>query len=128
MANIIIFTSIEGIAQSFHDVYPDFTLQEVKDEALSSDGGIVRFDPSALRRESVAILKGAQILISEPAIVAKLLEHDASALSSLRWCQSTHAGVNPIFDSGIALPLSFELTRFAGCFGPPIARLKRCIL
>jgi phosphoglycerate dehydrogenase-like enzyme len=121
MANIIIFTSIEGIAQSFHDVYPDFPLQEVKDEALSSDGGIVRFDPSALRRESVAILKGAQILISEPAIVAKLLEHDASALSSLRWCQSTHAGVNPIFDSGIALPLSFDLTRFAGCFGPPIA-------
>ena len=121
---IVIFSSIQGIAQSLHDDHPDLPLQEVKDEALGSHGGTVRFDPSSLRQESIAILKGAQILISEPAIVARLLEHDAYALPSLRWCQSTHAGVDPIFESSIAAlppPPSFRLTRFAGCFGPPIA-------
>lgn len=57
--------------------------------------------------------------------MAQLLEQDASALSSLRWCQSTYAGVDPIFNSSPSLtstfPLSWKLTRFAGCFGPPIA-------
>ena len=72
---IVIFSSIQGIAQSLHDDHPDLPLREVKDEALGSHGGTVRFDPSSLRQESIAILKGAQILISEPAIIDRLLEH-----------------------------------------------------
>lgn len=39
----------------------------------------------------------------------------------LQWCQSTFAGVDPLFQAGLKLPLSFRLTRFAGIFGPPIA-------
>ena len=88
---IVIFTSIQGIAQSLHDDHPDLPFQEVKDEALVSHGGTVRFDPSSLRQESIAILKGAQILISEPAIVARLIEHDAYALPSLRYMVPKHA-------------------------------------
>uniref|UniRef100_A0A7S0ACQ9 D-isomer specific 2-hydroxyacid dehydrogenase NAD-binding domain-containing protein n=1 Tax=Minutocellus polymorphus TaxID=265543 RepID=A0A7S0ACQ9_9STRA len=69
----------------------------------------------------MAALREAQILISEPAVIASLLRHDASALENLKWCQSSFAGVDPLFRAGLELPLSFQLTRFAGCFGPPIA-------
>ena len=123
---IVIFTSIDGIAQYLYDADPTLPIKEVKDDALSGYGGTVEFDPSSLNPETVDKLKQAVILISEPSVVAQLLEHDANALSSLRWCQSTYAGVDPIFNfffpsRSISFPLSWTLTRFAGCFGPPIA-------
>ena len=118
---IVIFTSIDGIAQHLYDADPTLPIKEVNDDALSGYGGTVEFDPSSLNPETVDTLKQAVILISEPSVVAQLLEHDANALSSLQWCQSTYAGVDPIFNSSISFPLSWKLTRFAGCFGPPIS-------
>jgi len=123
MANqvVTIFTSIEGIAESLQDADPNLPLHVIEDDALAGYGGTLFFDPSLLRAETKEALKQAKILISEPAVVATLLEHDASALPSLRWCQSTYAGVDPIFNSSLTFPLPWTLTRFAGCFGPPIA-------
>ena len=118
MASITIFSSIASIAQSLD---PNLPLQVLQDPALSGFGGTVHFDPSALKKVTVDALKNAEILISEPAVIAQLLEYDANALTSLRWCQSTYAGVDPIFKASLSFPLSWKLTRFAGCFGPPIA-------
>ncbi|KAL7535583.1 hypothetical protein ACHAXR_006590 [Thalassiosira sp. AJA248-18] len=120
---VTVFTSIDGIDQALHDADPHLPLKVMKDDALTGYGGTIHFDPSSLRAETLDSLHQATVLIAEPAVIAKLLEHDASALSSLRWCQSTYAGVDPIFNSNIAalLPLPWKLTRFAGCFGPPIA-------
>eukprot|EP00579_Thalassiosira_antarctica_P009167 CAMPEP_0201902882 /NCGR_PEP_ID=MMETSP0902-20130614/55184_1 /ASSEMBLY_ACC=CAM_ASM_000551 /TAXON_ID=420261 /ORGANISM="Thalassiosira antarctica, Strain CCMP982" /LENGTH=397 /DNA_ID=CAMNT_0048436899 /DNA_START=41 /DNA_END=1231 /DNA_ORIENTATION=+ len=121
---VTIFTSIQGIAQSLHDADPSLPVEVIQDDALNGYGGTIHFDPPSLRPETKLALKNAKILISEPAVVTQLLEHDASALSSLRWCQSTYAGVDPIFNSSsltYTFPLSWKLTRFAGCFGPPIA-------
>lgn len=118
---VTIFTSIGGIAQSLHDADPNLPIEVVEDDALNGYGGTIHFDPLSLRYETKLALKQAKILISEPAVVAQLLEHDESALTSLRWCQSTYAGVDPIFNSSLTFPLSWKLTRFAGCFGPPIA-------
>eukprot|EP00579_Thalassiosira_antarctica_P012523 CAMPEP_0201922058 /NCGR_PEP_ID=MMETSP0903-20130614/10210_1 /ASSEMBLY_ACC=CAM_ASM_000552 /TAXON_ID=420261 /ORGANISM="Thalassiosira antarctica, Strain CCMP982" /LENGTH=346 /DNA_ID=CAMNT_0048459131 /DNA_START=79 /DNA_END=1116 /DNA_ORIENTATION=- len=121
---VTIFTSIQGIAQSLHDADPSLPVEVIQDDALNGYGGTIHFDPPSLRPETKLALKNAQILISEPAVVAQLLEHDASALSSLRWCQSTYAGVEAIFNNSSltnTFLLSWKLTRFAGCFGPPIA-------
>jgi len=118
---VTIFTSIQGVSQSLHDAAPNLLTQVVQDDALSGFGGTIHFDPPLLRPETKLALKRAEILISEPAVVARLLEHDASALSSLRWCASTYAGVDPIFNTNLTFPMSWKLTRFAGCFGPPIS-------
>ena len=118
---VTIFSSIEGIAKTLHDADPSLLMEVVEDQALGGYGGTVTFDPSSLQPESKLAIKRATILISEPAVIAKLLEHDPSALSSLQWCQSTYAGVDPIFKSNLTFPLHWKLTRFAGCFGPPIA-------
>ena len=78
---IVIFTSIfNGIAQHLYDADPTLPIKEVNDDALSGYGGTVEFDPSSLNPETVDTLKQAVILISEPAVVAQLLEHDANAL------------------------------------------------
>ncbi|EJK52644.1 hypothetical protein THAOC_28069 [Thalassiosira oceanica] len=87
----------------------------------TATAGPSSFDPSRLQEDTKASLAAAEILITEPFVIAKLLEHDPSGLSSLRWCQSTYAGVDPIFNARISLPRDWILTRFAGCFGPPIA-------
>ena len=118
---VTIFSSIEGISQTLTDADPALRLEVLEDDALSGYGGTVDFDPSLLQEETMQALKRAVILISEPAVLAKLLEHDSSALSSLQWCQSTYAGVDPLFKANLAFPLQWKLTRFAGCFGPPIA-------
>ena len=125
---ITIFTSIPGIAESLLKVNSNLPLRVLEDSrALYGYGGTVHFDPSKLQDVTIQSLKEAEILISEPAIIAKLLEYDQSALSSLQWCQSTYAGVDPIFNStAFSYNLkterpSWKLTRFAGCFGPPIA-------
>lgn len=147
---ITVFSSIQGIAQSLHEADPTLPLQIIQDEqALGGYGGTVEFNPTALSTESKSILKHATILISEPAVIASLLDYDEDALSSLRWCQSTYAGVDPLFSSAYfqkrqqqyqkqqkkqqqssSQPhnnsnnnniISWKLTRFAGCFGPPIS-------
>lgn len=122
---VTIFTSIGGVAQSLRDAAPDVPLEVVEDDALVAFGGTVQFDPPSLRDDTRAALKRAEVLVSEPEVVARLLAHDASALPSLRWCQSTYAGVNPLFGPSVtgatAFPPKWRLTRFAGCFGPPIA-------
>jgi len=89
---------------------------------LSGYGGTVEFYPTKLENDTLIKLKQAEILISEPFVVAKLLEFDKDSLASLDWGFSTYAGVDPIFKSTkISFPLHFKLTRFAGCFGPPIS-------
>lgn len=118
---VTIFSSIEGIARTLRDADPTLPLEVLTDAALSGYGGTIDFNPSSLREETKLALKKAEVLISEPAVVAELLEHDGAALSNLKWCQSTYAGVDPIFKSNLSFPLTFKLTRFAGCFGPPIA-------
>ena len=118
---ITIFTSIPNVATSLHDADPTLPIVNITDDALGGYGGTVDFDPSSLDPGTFTTLAKAEILISEPAVIAALLEYDANALSSLKWCQSTYAGVDPIFNSRLTFPLSWKLTRFAGCFGPPIA-------
>ena len=123
---VTVFSSIQGTAQSLRDADPNLPLQVVQDPALSGFGGTVEFNPSALSAETKSILQKAEILISEPAVVAALLDYDKFALSSLKWCQSTYAGVDPLFNSSFFSSISptnipWKLTRFAGCFGPPIA-------
>ena len=98
---IVIFTSIDGIAQHLYDADPTLPIKELNDDALSGYGGTVEFDPSSLNPETVATLKQAVILISEPSVVAQLLEHDANALSSLQWCQSTYADMQVLIQSSI---------------------------
>ena len=120
-APITIFTSIRSVAESLHDVAPHLVTHVLEDDALRGRGGTVHFDPSALRPATKLALRHAEILVAEPSVVARLLAHDASALPSLRWCFSTYAGVDPLFRAGLTLPLPWRLTRFAGCFGPPIA-------
>jgi phosphoglycerate dehydrogenase-like enzyme len=123
---VTVFSSIPGIAQSLRDADPNLPLQIVQDEAaLCGYGGTVEFNPSALSNETKSILQQAEILISEPAVVSSLLDYDRFALSSLKWCQSTYAGVDPLFKSSFfsssQSTIPWKLTRFAGCFGPPIA-------
>lgn len=118
---VTLFTSIPGdIADSLRVACPDLPLQVVEDAALGGYGGTVDFDPTFLHPDTISVLKKAEILISEPAVVASLLQHDETSLSSLKWCQSTYAGVDPLFKSGVSEG-GWKLTRFAGCFGPPIA-------
>lgn len=118
---VTIFSSIEGIAQTLRVADPTLKIEVITDEALTGYGGTINFIPSSLRDETKLALKRAKILISEPAVIAQLLHHDPTALASLQWCQSTYAGVDPMFKSNLTLPLPWKLTRFAGCFGPPIA-------
>lgn len=122
---VTVFSSIQGIAKSLRDADPNLPLQVVEDENLCGYGGTVEFNPSALSADTKSILQQAEILISEPAVVAALLDYDRLALSSLKWCQSTYAGVDPLFNSSFfsssSTKIPWKLTRFAGCFGPPIA-------
>ena len=119
---VTIFSSVTGVAESLSSACADIPLRVLKDEALSGYGGTVEFDPKRLSTETASALKEAEILIAEPAVIASLLKHDETSLQSLQWCQSTYAGVDPLFRAAIsASALKFQLTRFAGCFGPPIA-------
>jgi phosphoglycerate dehydrogenase-like enzyme len=118
---VTIFSSIKGIAQRMHDADPTLQIEVIEDQALEGCGGTIRFDPSSLGDVAKLKLKRAKILIAEPAVITRLLECDPDALPILEWCQSTFAGVDPIFKSTLTFPLPWKLTRFAGCFGPPIA-------
>jgi len=100
----------------------------VDDQALGGYGATIEFDVTRLQESSLSKLRQAEILITEPAVLAQLLASSPSLaqkeilLPNLKWCQSTYAGVDPMFKTeGLTLPLPFTLTRFAGVFGPPIA-------
>ena len=137
-STVTVFSSIPSVAESLLALSNrlDIPFQIINDEALGGYGGTVEFQPSQLMPETRVALLQARILLSEPAVVASLLRYDGNCLSNLEWCQSTYAGVDPLFAteedetggplaSSIAqrrLPRpSWILTRFAGCFGPPIA-------
>ena len=89
---IVIFSSISNVAQSLRDADSSLPLIEINDQALSGYGGTVNFDPSSLSDRTISTLKDAVILISEPFVIAQLLEYNENALSSLNWCMSTYAG------------------------------------
>jgi phosphoglycerate dehydrogenase-like enzyme len=114
---VTVFTSIPNIdGVLLRVVSSTLKLNIVKDPTLDCS-----FDPSSLLDSTRDALSRAEILITEPAILAKLLQDDPGCLPRLEWCQSTFAGVDPLFRANLKLPLSFRLTRFAGVFGPPIA-------
>ena len=123
------FSSIPGVAEGLGHL-PDVALDVITDPALGGYGGTVTFAADALAPATLARLAEAEVLIAEPAVVASLLRHDGACLRGLRWCQSTYAGVDALFATGASGTVpprqprrrpSWVLTRFAGCFGPPIA-------
>lgn len=117
---ITVFSSISNIAPVLRAA--DLPLVEIVDEeALSGYGGTVEFDVSKLQESTKTQLREAEILITEPSALVDMLSFDESLLPNLKWCQSTYAGVDPLFKANLQFPLPFTLTRFAGVFGPPIA-------
>jgi phosphoglycerate dehydrogenase-like enzyme len=139
LPRVTLFSSISQIESALRDAAPDLLLDIVDDPAaLSGYGGTVHFNREAMADQTREILAKTEILITEPAVLAAILETDPAAkntLPSLKWCQSTYAGVDPIFrvvhkfrDDEInqkksvqEMHPSFTLTRFAGKFGPPMA-------
>ena len=120
--SVTVFSSIPEVAESLLSSCRDFSLDIIKDDALSGYGGTVDFRPENLTARTFESLEKAVVLVSEPAVVASLLGYDANCLPNLKWCQSTYAGVDPLFARKIATTAKpWILTRFAGVFGPPIA-------
>ena len=99
------------------------SLDIIRDDCLTGYGATIEFEPQNISASTLESLRKAEILISEPALVASLLKHDAGCFESLKWCQSTYAGVDPLFTDPevVAVAKPWVLTRFAGAFGPPIA-------
>ena len=136
---VTVFSSIPSVAESLIALSDRLNIpfQIINDKALRGCGGMVEFQPSQLMPETRVALSQAQILLSEPAVVASLLRYDGNCLPNLEWCQSTYAGVDPLFavadedeKGGPSAPStaqrrltppSWILTRFAGFLGPPIA-------
>ena len=121
--NVVIFSTINQIATSLRKKAPNISIHEIRDDALLPLSGDFKiFEPRNIQASTFQQLKDAQILITEPVLLAKILEYNSDALPNLKWCQSTFAGVDTIFDTpGLIYPLHFTLTRFAGTFGRPIA-------
>ncbi len=109
---VTLFSSIRSIAPALRQT--TLPLEVIDDPALSNST-TTPLDVSNLQSSSKAQLARAQILITEPALLAQLYQH--SLIPKLKWCQSTYAGVDPL----VGLSLPFVVTRFAGVFGPPIA-------
>ena len=120
---LAVFSSIPDIASTLQKAAPTLDLEVIEDEdALGGYGGTVTFDPTKMSASTRERLSQVKALITEPAVLAQIIKDNPQALPSLEWCQSTYAGVDPLFDTvGLELPLPFTLTRFAGKFGPPIA-------
>lgn len=97
--------------------YKNLKFNVIVDPALSCG---VALDPSQLQPTTLESLQQAEILVSEPALVASLLGYNPNALPNLKWCQSTYAGVDLLF-LGQNKIYKWKLTRFAGKFGPPMA-------
>eukprot|EP00977_Amphora_coffeiformis_P016690 scaffold5237_cov179-Amphora_coffeaeformis.AAC.3 len=132
---VTLFTSITSIAETLQKAAPWLPLDCVHDpEALSGYGGTVNFQADMLSNESRRIFQNTEVLITEPAVLAAILQKETNmakleTFPLLQWCQSTYAGVDPLFrlldemkaSTGTITNPSFTLTRFAGKFGPPIA-------
>ena len=173
---ITIFSSIDNIGKALREcqeqqqkekdgesctrsIVANVAIIEIVDtDALNGYGATVIFEPTKMTIETIEKLNNAEILITEPFVLAKLLKYikqqqqqkengDTAILnlSNLRWCQSTYAGVDPLFaptttnvnnddkekekdnnqndyTTSTTIPNpSFILTRFAGVFGRPIA-------
>lgn len=118
---VAVFTSIAEVVPSLQKAAPHLLLKSIQDPALGGYGGTVEFDPKTILDATRQSLREAEILITEPSVLAALLKEDPACLPRLKWVQSTYAGVDPLFNAGLQLPLPFRLTRFAGKFGPPIA-------
>jgi len=108
---VTVFTSITGIADRLRKAISSgeggssvvssstsnnkLKLVEIGDDpSLSGFGGTVEFDPTRLTETTKQHLRQAEILITEPAVLAPLwLQHqkDTSAplLPNLKWVQST---------------------------------------
>ena len=115
---ISVFTFVENVPSLLRET--KLPLVEISDPALQGRGATISFDASRLTPETCQQLNDAEILITEPAALAQLIQH--LPLSNLKWCQSTYAGVDPLFTTpGVPLPLPFTVTRCGGMFGPPIA-------
>lgn len=119
-AVITVFSSIRDIVPALRRT--SLPLQEIEDPVLSagtstSSGASTFWDVNIgmLQESTKERLANAEILITEPVLLAQLWKH--SLIPKLKWCQSTYAGVDPLL--GLSLP--FVVTRFAGVFGPPIA-------
>ena len=118
---VTVFSSIPAIAESLSSC-AGISLKIIEDDALAGYGGTVEFNPKNLSASTLESLGKAVILISEPAVVVSLLNYDSNCLRNLKWCQSTYAGVDPLFATELAsVAKPWILTRFAGVFGPPIA-------
>lgn len=133
---VTLFTSIASISETLRKAAPWLPLDCVHDPAaLSGYGGTVNFNADKLSSESRRVFQETEVLITEPAVLAAILQKEANlakleTFPRLQWCQSTYAGVDPLFRllderratsaTEVANP-SFTLTRFAGKFGPPIA-------
>jgi phosphoglycerate dehydrogenase-like enzyme len=116
---ITVFTSITKIAPALRQAAPSIPLIEIVDEALGGHGGTVEFQATNIQESTRRELAQAEILITEPVVLAALLE--VMELPNLKWCQSTYAGVDPLFPLTTSTIPNFTLTRFAGKFGPPMA-------
>lgn len=89
---ITIFTSIPNIGLALRT--SNLPLLELVDDALQGYGGTIEFDASQLQPITQRQLQSAEILITEPAVLAKLLQN--MELPKLKRCQSTYAGVHPL--------------------------------
>lgn len=134
---VTLFTSIASIAETLQKAAPWLPLDCVTDpEALSGYGGTINFEADKLSQESRRVFQDTEVLITEPAVLAAILQKEPNlaklqTFPRLQWCQSTYAGVDPLFrlldqrkatsDRTTTTMPSFVLTRFAGKFGPPIA-------
>ena len=107
---VIVFSSIESVASSIKEHTAEVPIEVVQDAALGGYGGTVEFDPTQLQQDTIEKLRQAEILISEPAVVAKLLTSFPDIFDNLKWCQSTYAGVDPLLPD----QPRFAVTRFAG--------------
>ena len=128
--SVAIFSSIQEVSESLTTAAStsNISFNIIKDDALSGYGGPVKFSPESLSPSTLKSLAEAEILISEPAVVASIINHyGENYFRNLKWCQSTYAGVDPLFDSNNHKAKANKpkrnwiLTRFAGIFGDPIA-------
>ena len=114
---ITLFTSIQSIGPALKQIQQQqqqhaqqqsscysFQINEIRDpEALNGYGGTVHFDPTKLASQTIKQLQEAEILVTEPHVLAKLLQYQNDSgtsstrlLPKLQFCQSTYAGVDPL--------------------------------
>jgi len=119
---ITVFSTVPNLANALREANPELSILEMEDDALTHRNVEEPFDASDLSKKSLGHLARAEILVTEPSILANLMDEEKVQMDRLVWCQSTCAGVDPLFPlpEKYKTP-SFLLTRMAGVFGQPIA-------